>query len=145
MTVIPIEFATPEYDEAVKLRYNVLREPLGLDFMPEFLAVEYKDTHLACYDERYTLLGCLILSTTTSGYFKMRQVAVADEWQGRGVGRKLVEASETLARSLHIPKIELNARATAIPFYSKLYYTKVGEPFMEVGISHLKMEKLLSI
>ena len=79
------------------------------------------------------------------GYYKMRQVAVGAEWQGRGVGRKLVEASEMLARFLHISKIELNARATAIPFYSKLSYTKIGEPFVEVGIEHLKMEKLLVI
>ena len=37
MKFCEIEFGTPPFDEAVKLRYNVLKEPLGIDFtMEEF-------------------------------------------------------------------------------------------------------------
>ena len=143
MYILPIDFATPEYDEAVRLRYKVLREPLGLDYTPEQLALEYQDIHLACFNEQCTILGCLILSEGGEEVLKMRQVAVSPEWQGKGVGRKLVEASEELGRQYNVHKITLNAREVAIPFYSKLAYLTVGEPFEEVGIKHLKMEKYL--
>ena len=38
MLIYPIEFATPEYDEAVGLRYRVLRKPLGLEFTTECIS-----------------------------------------------------------------------------------------------------------
>ena len=41
MLYCPIQFATPAYDEAVKLRYEVLKEPLGLDFTVEALSEEF--------------------------------------------------------------------------------------------------------
>jgi hypothetical protein len=34
MYTIEIDFGTPEYDEAVRLRTDVLRKPLGLEFTP---------------------------------------------------------------------------------------------------------------
>ena len=39
----------------------------------------------------------------------------------------------------------LHARDTAIPFYKKLGYECVGEPFVEVTILHQAMQKRLSI
>jgi predicted GNAT family N-acyltransferase len=143
LTVIPIEFATPEYDETVRLRYKILRLPLGLDYTAEQLAAEYTDTHLAAYDERWILRGCLVLTKATENVLKMRQVAVDDAVQGQGVGRVMVEASELWARQNGFTRFELNARETAVPFYEKLAYTAVGERFVEVGIPHFKMVKEL--
>jgi hypothetical protein len=46
MMVTTITFGTPEYDEAVALRYEILRRPLGLHFTPEQLAGGVgSDTH----------------------------------------------------------------------------------------------------
>ena len=36
-----ILFGTPDFDEALKLRYEVLRKPLNLDFVAEDIAKEY--------------------------------------------------------------------------------------------------------
>ena len=38
----------------------------------------------------------------------------------------------------------MHARDTAVPFYEKLGYLCCGEPFEEVGIAHIKMQKQLS-
>ena len=35
----------------------------------------------------------------------------------------------------------LHARQVAVPFYERLGYSIVGEPFEEVSIPHFKMEK----
>ncbi|MBX2889818.1 MAG: GNAT family N-acetyltransferase [Saprospiraceae bacterium] len=143
MNITQIEFATPEYDEAVRLRYEVLRRPLGLEFTPEQLAAEYSDIHLAAYDTSGQLVGYLCLTPLDKSKVKMRQVAVHPDWQGKGVGRKLVEASETLARHSGFKTMLLHARDVAVPFYLRLDYHTVGEQFEEVTIPHFKMEKTL--
>ncbi len=138
-----IEFATPEYDESVALRYEVLRKPLGLEYTLEQLAAEWSDIHLAAFDAPGKMVGILLLSPLNEQEVKMRQVAVAPDQQGRGVGAALVAASEEKAQSLNFKKITLHARETAVPFYLRLDYQKVGDQFEEVGIPHFKMEKIL--
>lgn len=73
----------------------------------------------------------------------MRQVAVKKEWQGHGVGKKLVVFAERFAFKHLFNKIELNARKTAVDFYLNLGYKTMGNEFTEVGILHLKMVKNL--
>lgn len=143
MTVIPVVFGTPEFDEMLALRYKVLREPLNMDFTVEQIETEYDSQHLACYSSGWTLLGCLTLLPIGENEVKMRQVVVAPEAQGRGVGRLLVEESELWARMKGYGKMEMHARETAVPFYKKLHYHTVGERFLEVGLPHFKMEKKL--
>ncbi|MBC7775980.1 MAG: GNAT family N-acetyltransferase [Phycisphaerae bacterium] len=138
-----IEFATPEYDESVALRYEVLRKPLGLYYSPEQLATEWSDIHLAAFDPAGNVVGILLLTAVNEQEIKMRQVAVAPDQQGKGVGASLVEASEDTARSMNFKKITLHARETAVPFYLRLEYQAVGDRFEEVGIPHFKMEKTL--
>lgn len=143
MTILNIEFATPEYDETVQLRDKILRRPLGLTFSEEQLAEEYADFHLAAYTHDWLLRGCLVLTPKGDKTLKMRQVAVDEACQKTGVGRQLVDASEALGRANNFDVMELNARETAVPFYLKLNYAIVGERFEEVGIAHFKMIKKL--
>lgn len=143
--VLEIEFGTPAFDEAVALRYEILRRPLGLEYTPEQLAEEFDQHHLAAYHAASgRLLGYLNLTPLNEKEVKMRQVAVAAAAQGQGVGAALVQASERLARRLGFSKISLHARETALAFYLRLGYTRVGELFEEVGIPHFKMEKILT-
>ncbi len=143
MYVIEIEFATPQYDETVRLRDKILRKPLNLEFEAKDLAQEYADAHLACYDEYNNLLGCCVLSPKEKGQLKMRQVAVDEPFQRKGIGRLLVDATEAYAKQNDFKEIVLNARDVAIPFYEKQAYKKVGKPFTEVSIKHYKMTKKL--
>lgn len=143
MNILEIEFATPEYDETVALRYKILRLPLNLEFSAEDLAKEYTDIHLAAYDDAWILRGCLVLTPKPKKVMKMRQVAVDTDVQSKGIGRAIVEKSEQLARSKGYEVMELNARDVAVSFYKKLNYETVGDMFEEVSIAHFKMEKVL--
>lgn len=142
ITVQIIEFASPEYDATVALRYDVLRKPIGLDFTEDQLATEYADIHLAAYAED-ALAGCLILSPIDEKIVKMRQVAVDESMQNKGIGKALVLYSESLAKYFGYAKIILHARQNAVPFYENLDYKILKEPFTEVGIPHRYMEKEL--
>jgi len=144
MHVIKIEYGTPEYDEAVRLRYDVLRAPLGLEFTAAQLAMEYEDIHLAAYDVHFRLLGCLVLTLTDESSMKMRQVAVAEAVQGKGVGKKMALRAEAVAGQAGCSLIYCHARDLAVPFYEKLGYVRDGKAFKEVGITHYKMKKELN-
>ncbi len=137
-----VEHGSPEYQATLQLRREVLRWPLGLDFTEEELAAERSDFHLANL-EGEAVLACLVFTPLGGCELKMRQVAVRPELQGEGLGKRLVKASEELAKRLGFELISLSARESAVPFYLTQNYEMVGEPYEEVTIPHRKMKKLL--
>jgi predicted GNAT family N-acyltransferase len=143
LLVCQIEFGTPEYDEALRLRYQVLREPLGLDYTAEQIAEEYQDYHIGVYAPHGALAGYLCFSPLPDQVLKMRQVAVDPNLQGKGIGKQLVLASEVFARKLGMQCIVMHARLTAVPFYLSMDYKQVGDQFEEVGVPHYYLEKEL--
>ncbi|HRD08118.1 MAG: GNAT family N-acetyltransferase [Saprospiraceae bacterium] len=136
------EFASPEYDEAVALRTEVLRKPLNMEFLPDQLAKEYADFHFGLWDNE-GLNATLTLTDLGEGDVKMRQVAVSPQKQGQGIGGQLVQFCEKWAANKGYTKMVLHARETAVKFYLNLGYDIVGDRFEEVGIPHFKMEKRL--
>lgn len=137
-----VKFGSRNQIESIKLRRKILREPLGLDFIEEELALESNHFHfVALHLER--IIAVLILVEQPNASLKMRQVAVDSSVQGMGVGKKLVLFSEQWALENNFNLIVLNARKTAVPFYLNLNYMIVGDEFLEVGIPHLKMKKAL--
>jgi predicted GNAT family N-acyltransferase len=135
-----IEFGTPAFDEAVALRYLVLRKPLDMEYDTKDIEKEYDQIHIGCYGSG-KLIGCLSLQHTGKEEVKMRQVAIHPDYQRLGIGRKLVIYSEDLAIKLNKNVVYCHARLNAVPFYVKLEYKKVGEQFEEVGIPHFLMVK----
>ena len=137
-----IQFGSAEYGLEVTLRNRVLREPLGLRLHDDDLAKEGKDIHLGAFNQDQ-LCGCLMMSPLSSTKVQMRQVAVAPEHQGEGIGKILVKEFERVALAKGFFEVELKARLTAVSFYEKLGYAKYGEQLVEVKIPHYKMRKNL--
>ncbi|MEX0813245.1 MAG: GNAT family N-acetyltransferase [Chitinophagales bacterium] len=139
-----INFASLDYKKTVALRDLLLRKPLGLKFSEAELEKETNMLHLAFFD-RENCIACLVLVPESKGKIKMRQVAVNEAYQSKGIGKKLIAAAEKYAREKGFKKMYCHARATALPFYQKLKYQQVGEAFEEVGIPHYKLEKNLVV
>jgi predicted GNAT family N-acyltransferase len=137
-----IAHGSAEYEAAVALRYRILRQPLGLDFSPEQLAAEAADIHLAAFAEE-RLIGCLLLTAVSNEEVKMRQVAVEESFRGQGIGSRLVAFAEQVAREHGYRTMSLHAREEAVPFYLRLGYETVGDPFIEITIPHREMRKVL--
>lgn len=140
--ILEIQFSSPEYQRELALRTKILRAPLGLSFSPEALALEFKDIHLGAFTGEQ-LVGCLLLTPLKEGRVQMRQVAVEEELQGRGIGKILVETAEKLAREQGFTEMILHARESAVPFYRKAKYEVFGEQFIEVTLPHWEMRKSL--
>jgi predicted GNAT family N-acyltransferase len=131
-----------DYEAAVQLRRVVLRWPLGLEFTEEELAAEVDEILIGAFDSEGSLVGTLNL-VKRGTEFKMRQVAVATDRQGRGIGSRLVATSELVAISRGGSEFVLHARESAAHFYERLGYSIVDEPFVEVGLPHVRMRKRL--
>jgi N-acetylglutamate synthase-like GNAT family acetyltransferase len=89
------------------------------------------------------LLGCCMLTRVDSRTVRLRQMAVPNSMQGKGIGRALMIFAENVARDLGYKKLCMHARKTAIGFYQKLGYGITGDEFEEVTIPHYIMEKAL--
>ena len=137
-----IDHGTKEYQQMVKLRDDMLRRPLGLTFTPEELEEE-KDNMLIGAFEDDSLLGCCMLVEEKPGMVRLRQMAVLNDLQGKGVGRALMQFAENLARDHGYKVLTMHARKNAIGFYEKMGYKIKSDEFEEVTIPHYVMQKEL--
>jgi ribosomal protein S18 acetylase RimI-like enzyme len=142
MEIRLITTSDPEYKAVFDLRERVLRKPLGQSLYNDDLRGEPDELILTAYDG-VVLVGCLMLRPLADGEIKLRQMAVAPETQGRGVGAELVRAAEELVRKRGFNRMVLNARNYALGFYERLGYSVEGQGFEEVGIPHHFMCKSL--
>ncbi len=143
MNIFQIDFGTPEYDEAFKLRYNVLRAPLGLDYDPEIICQEYPHLHFGVYDDAMKIQGYYMMVLHDTHILKMKQVSVDESKQKSGIGRSMVEHCIHWARLHGYKQIDIHAREYAVPFYEKLGFKKSGKRFEEVGLPHHSMTRTI--
>lgn len=71
------------------------------------------------------------------------RMAVLKEWRGRGVGSALLLQSLEIARAMGLDRVVLNAQTSALGFYRKSGFTASGGEFMDAGIPHYRMERIL--
>jgi GNAT superfamily N-acetyltransferase len=142
MALKMIDHGTAEYQQMVNLRYELLRKPLGLTFDPAELEKEKGDILIGAFEDE-KILGCCLLSPVDAETIRLRQMAVSNNLQGKGIGRALMVFSENIARDRRYRKLIMHARKTALGFYRKLGYQVSGGEFEEVTIPHFVMEKAL--
>lgn len=71
------------------------------------------------------------------------RMAVLPAWRGSRVGGEILERLVTLARERGDAAVRLNAQQYVEAFYSRHGFESEGEPFIEAGIWHVAMQRLL--
>lgn len=137
-----LDHGSREYQQMVQLRNDILRKPLGLQFTPEELEKEKDEILIGAFEEE-KMLGCCMLIKINRTTVRLRQMAVLNNLQGKGIGRALMQFAENIARDRGYKKITMHARKTAAGFYEKLGYTISSAEFQEVTLPHYEMEKML--
>jgi len=137
-----IDHGSPEYRQMVQLRDDILRKPLGLHFTEEELEKEKDNLLVAAYEDDH-MLGCCMLVEEDPETVRLRQMAVINDLQGKGIGSALMTFAENLARDRGYKRITMHARKNAIGFYEKMGYKQIGDEFEEITIPHYVMEKQL--
>ena len=137
-----IDHGSSEYRQMLKLRNDILRKPLGISFTEEELEKEKDNLLVAAYDDDQ-LLGCCMLVKNSDKSMRLRQMAVIDSLQGKGIGKALTIFAENLARDRKFKSIIMHARKNTVGFYQKMGYNVVSDEFVEISIPHYVMEKEL--
>ena len=142
VTLREVPFGSSWYQACTVLRDDYLRRPLGLRLTENDVRGEDSQIHVAALAGD-GVLGTAILKPVSASLVKLRQMVVAEEARGSGLGRDIVHFAEQVARSRGFSDIELNARLVARGFYEKLGYSAVGPQFSEVNIPHVQMIRRL--
>lgn len=148
-----ILYGSDEYKTTLALRHQILREPLGLNLWHENLSVEIDQRHFTLWQRAGSLTGsdnnsaqllaCVVIVPKGQGWVKLRQMAVNSRFQRRGLGQRLIAAVEDILFNEGVKQIELSARASAVAFYEASHYACEGPAYVEVGLPHQRMTKML--
>ncbi|MEO7960574.1 MAG: GNAT family N-acetyltransferase [Ginsengibacter sp.] len=142
MPIKQIDHGSTEYQQMIDLRFELLRKPLNLTFNKDELDKEKEDVLIAAFDED-KMLGCCLLTSVDESCVRLRQMAVQNNLQGKGIGASMMNFAENVARDMRYKRIIMHARKTALGFYKKLGYKINGDEFQELDIPHYIMEKIL--
>lgn len=149
MNIISVMFASPAYDALVNLRIATLYMPLKAEVDLEEFAQEYKDVHLAVYNDQSEMIGGVVAKVCEEEDESMnkrkicilKQVVVKKDNQGHGIGREMLACIEQMLIDKGYKEVRLNSHVGAIDFYTKCGYTRHGKEFTGTGIKQHVMKK----
>jgi GNAT superfamily N-acetyltransferase len=137
-----LDYNSPEYWQMIKLREEILRKPLGLGFTKQELEVEKNNMLIGAFEDE-KILGCCMLVEENPETVRLRQMAVLNDLQGKGIGRAIMNFAENIARDRGYKVLSMHARKNALGFYEKMGYKVEGDEFTEITIPHYVMVKQL--
>lgn len=136
-----IEHGADDYLAAIRLRDDLLRNPMGLLTTSEEIAAERVLTHVAGFCGAELCATCVLVRDGHA--MRMKRVAVAESAHGHGIGTAMLRFCEAFAREVEADELYAHARDTAVRFYEKAGYVGEGDYFDEVGIPHLVVRRAL--
>jgi predicted GNAT family N-acyltransferase len=75
---------------------------------------------------------------------KVERVAVLKTARGVGIGKQIMVESLAFLRKAQVAEVCIHAQDAVRDFYQRLGFEPEGEIFVEAGIPHVKMRKLLT-
>jgi N-acetylglutamate synthase-like GNAT family acetyltransferase len=111
-----------DVDAIARLNNFFADQHLMLRRTPEMIALNVDD-YLVAVDERGNVLGCGALKEYSPSVAEVAAIAVSNDAQGFGLGRRIVNAVEALARKRGIP--EVFALTLEPQFFEALGYVRV--------------------
>ncbi|MBS9803670.1 GNAT family N-acetyltransferase [Bacillus cereus] len=78
------------------------------------------------------------------GTGKLERICILKDYRKYGLGKVIIQTLEEIARNEQATKVKLHGQTQAEGFYKKLGYETSSDIFMEDGIPHILMTKVLS-
>ena len=145
---------SPVRDEAELMQALAIREVVFIEeqHVPEDIDRDADDAtafHLLAFSEGHAIgTGRLVTLAKApvdvpGKWGQIGRMAVLQSHRRSGVGNLLLAELEAEARRQQMRGIRMHAQLSALSFYRRHGYTAVGPVFVEAGIDHLEMRKLL--
>ena len=133
-----------ELDAYYQLRWELLRKPFNLPVGSERDEYDTVAIHrmMLAPDGTPIAIGRLFIGGDEA---QIRFMALRPEFRGQGLGARMVEDLEQLARDEKVKRLVMNARQEAVEFYRRCGFLEVGEGPVSFGrIPHRQMIKSIS-
>jgi predicted GNAT family N-acyltransferase len=126
--------------DAMAIRYEVFVQEQHVPIEIELDSEDAYSVHAIAYDERGAAVGTgRLLPDAHIG-----RMAVRASHRGLGVGSILLRALIAEACERHYPQVVLSAQVHARAFYAAHGFMADGDIYMEAGIEHVTMRRVLA-
>ena len=134
-----LEIHEVSVDEILAIRQYVLWPDKSIDFVK--LPEDDSATHFGLFQNDQIVS---IISLFPEGEsIRFRKFATLPEYQGKGLGAKLLEYVFNYAKGKGHNRVWCDARTNALGFYGKFDFQKFSDPFLKEKIEYYKIEKHL--
>jgi N-acetylglutamate synthase-like GNAT family acetyltransferase len=145
MFTIKIPTTHDDFKAYYAVRYKVLSEPWGDPKGTEKDDYEPISEHFMAVNEKQEVVGVVKLYKKDEEAGHVSHLAVAPEYQHKGIGHLLLEAVEQRARARGFRTLGTMARATATAYFEKYGFRVVGMSTPHIGTTpFVWMEKELN-
>ncbi len=130
-----------EMAQLLRLRHDVFCGEQGVPEREELDGRDGEAVHLVAVEDGRVLATCRLLFVGATVQFS--RLAVARDARRRRIATRLLALADDETRSGGARRLVLHAQTYARALYDAAGYEPRGRVFMEAGIEHVAMEKLL--
>lgn len=116
-----------EYEKYYYLRWKILRRPLLQPIKSERDDLENSSIHRMIVNDKNEPIAIGRLQINSDSNAQIRFMAVENKFQGMGLGSKVLNELEFLAKEKKCKHIILHARENALSFYKKKGYRIINK------------------
>jgi predicted GNAT family N-acyltransferase len=137
---------------AWRIREQVFIGEQGISVAEERDGLDDVALHLVAWDDTTAVGTARVLgvgpdgscvSPTGARIVKIGRMAVIPPKRRLGIGRDLLETALALVGRHGTERVELSAQEYVVPFYERAGFHVEGAPYVEAGIPHRKMSRVL--
>lgn len=129
-------------DDIIAIRHEAFVIGRGVPVEVELDGRDNLLTHFCMYDKS-TLVSYLRAEDMGDGLMHIGRVATKGSERGKGHGRVLFDFVFNYAKENGFKFLEVSAVHTAVGFYEKLGFVSEGDYYLETGVNHIYMKKIL--
>jgi predicted GNAT family N-acyltransferase len=140
-----VRYASTDADRdlAFALRKKVFEEEQGVPRPLDRDAHDLNADHVICFDSDGRCVGTGRAVRMDNRVCQIGRMATAADLRGKGVGAAVLEYLERMATLRGLKEIIVHAQLPAEPFYRKRGYATETPTFLEEGVPHVRMRKML--
>jgi predicted GNAT family N-acyltransferase len=132
---------THEMEAALALRHEVFCREQGVPEYEELDGRDHDGVHLVAIADEELVGTCRLLVVGSTVQFS--RLAVRADARRQGIATALLSLGDAEARAAGGRRLVLHAQTYARQLYERAGYRTRGRPFIEAGIEHVAMEKVL--
>ncbi len=136
---------TQDRDLAYELRRLVFEVEQGVPRPLDRDAFDFNADHVVVFDDGGACVGTGRAVRLDNRTCQIGRMATAPSQRKAGVGAKVLEALERMAELRGLREIVVHSQLPAVAFYSHRGYVSEGDTFLEEGVPHVKMRKVLPV